>query len=393
MQIRLGPPEKIKKSDGFTYLSVNIDSGETENELWFSVRDQFAEGLTRDRSDAFVMALLFSALKSGSDIVSCAPVSRSLLTSLNQIVIPLLVSKMKAFQHMRVIAEPADDARIADGTGMCWTGGVDSVYTLYRTENCNELKKVTHLLVANHGGLEGEKRQETLYGMEKKFCSGIGKEKGLQVVAVDSNIQDIFPEDFLAAECYRNASAALLLQGLWDTFYISSSYDTGSQCWTAENSGRYDFLLTRMFSTNSTQLHTIGADRKRIGKLKELGDSHVAKKYLHPCIYVTRDRNCGHCSKCVRTLAALRALGEIEKYRSLFDIDDFNARWDEHLAYILVNDKDPFLREILDVMKERGINIPDAAMQKKRIMQAICRVSGNNREMIMDRLNAGNVKS
>ena len=62
-----------------------------------------------------------------------------------------------------------------------------------------------------------------------------------------------------------------------------------------------------------------------VGKLKELGDSQASGKYLHPCIYVTRDRNCGHCSKCVRTLAALKALGEIEKYRDLFDIDDFNA--------------------------------------------------------------------
>ena len=387
MEIKLGSPEEIKKENGYTYLSVSVDTEKTENKLWFSVRDKFAGGLTRDRNDAFVMAVFFSALKSGCDIVSSAPVSRSLLISLNQTVIPLLVSKMNAFKHIRVIAEPIDDVKSADGTGMCWTGGVDSVYTLYRTENCNELRKATHLLVANHGGLEGEKRHEILYSMEKQFSLGIANETGMQVVAVDSNIQDIFPEDFLAAECYRNSSVALLLQGLWDTFYISSSYDTDSLCWMIENSGRYDYLLSRMFSTNSTQIHTIGADRKRIEKLKELGGYQIAKKYLHPCIYVTRDRNCGHCSKCVRTLAALKVLDEIEKYRGLFDVDDFNVRWDEHLAYIMVNDTDPFLKEIMDTLKEQGINIPDAAMQKKKTMQAICKVAGNNREMILNKFN------
>ena len=52
--------------------------------LWFSVDEEYASYLWSESADAFVCAMLWYAMVTGSDIVSEGPVSEQMLFSVNQ---------------------------------------------------------------------------------------------------------------------------------------------------------------------------------------------------------------------------------------------------------------------------------------------------------------------
>lgn len=56
---------RIEKKDGFSYLTVDINTKftpPTSNKLWFSVPSEYEDWLTDDVYDAFLVAALYPAM-------------------------------------------------------------------------------------------------------------------------------------------------------------------------------------------------------------------------------------------------------------------------------------------------------------------------------------------
>jgi hypothetical protein len=84
----------------------------------------------------------------------------------------------------------------------------------------------------------------------------------------------------------------------------------------------------------------------RFDKTKFLSNSPEAKKYLNVCN--ASWANCGKCNKCVRTLLTLDALGCLDDFQVVFDLDEYRKNKENFLKYhfMMYLEKDLVHREI-----------------------------------------------
>ena len=134
--IRLSAPVKVASDAGVRVCSEYSCGGETGT-VWFETGEKYAEYLTSDRLDAFVAVFLPRAMREGCDILCEAPVSRSLLYQVCHYLIPTLSRNIGEYSNIRLIASPADDLTQGRGAVVTgWTGGVDSMFTVMNTLDC-----------------------------------------------------------------------------------------------------------------------------------------------------------------------------------------------------------------------------------------------------------------
>lgn len=387
-KIIIGTPYIKAPENGFVSMNIPVSKNGIKEEIFFSVREEYGKYLVDDRNDATVVAFLPFAMSNGFDIISEAPVSGRLLYSVNHIIIPLLSANIEDFKRVKVIAEPTDRiSSCAGATGLCWTGGVDCMYSLCQSMNSGDMRKVTHLLTADHGGIESTNHRETLLKMEERFKNGIAPEIGAESVIIFTNLQEHLNEPFLAVECFRNASVVLSLQKLWNIFYVSTTYDFNFLAYEKDNCGYYDTFLFELFSTENTAVHPVGGDVPRIKKLEALSSFEPAYRHLHPCIYASSEHNCSVCSKCIRTMTALDVLGTLEKFENVFDVKVFESKKDDYYAQILSQSKNAHYYEIISVMNEKGLKFTETAQRKARILSAAKRIVKENNEVLRKQLN------
>lgn len=375
MELRIGKPY-LRQEPGQVSLCAQVTiQGHTE-EAWFSVESEFGEYLAEDRADAFVVGFLTSAMKFGADIYCEAPITRRLYYQLTAYLIPSMAANMEIYHPISIHA-PVTDAPLscegAVGTG--WTGGVDSMYTLMTHIRPEELgMKLTHLMIANVGTLESDHNTELLHYMAQKARSGIARDLNLSVIAVDSNIQLLQKEHYLSVAAFRLPAAVLALQKLFGVFLHSGAYEFSRFAFVPENSAYYELLPLSCFETDHTVFYSTGSHISRIQKLRELSSFPPARNYLHPCIYAQRS-NCGKCGKCVRTMGALYALGTLDDFWQVFDVEDFYQHKDDHLAGVLAKKESQHYGEVLAVMKHRGMELSPDVQRKARILRAAAQVA------------------
>ena len=373
--ITIGKPF-TETSDGQVRLCAQvIIQGHTE-EAWFSVEPEFAGYLTDDRADAFVVGFLTTAMRLGEDILCEAPITKRLYYQITTYLVPTMAATMDIYRPITIHAPVTDEPLPCEGAvGTGWTGGVDSMYTLMTHLLPEEPgMKLTHLVVANVGTLESNRNTELLRYMAEKARCGIARELELSVVAVDSNLQLLQQENYLAVAAFRLPAAVLALQKLFGVFLHSGAYEFSRFAFVAENSAYYELLPLSCFETECTVFYSTGSHVSRIRKLKELSDYPYARKYLHPCIYQSRS-NCGKCGKCVRTQGALYALGTLDDFREVFDVEEFYRSKEDLLANILSKSESQHYGEVLALMRQRGMELSPEAQRKARILRTAAAVA------------------
>ena len=109
-----------------------IEWNREDSGLWFAVPKEYKQYLCVERGDAFVTAMIWYAMVTGSDIECEVPVSKSMAFQINYYLIPALMKEEKGYKHRIKLICPTTDQPYpnvgAVGTGM--SCGVDSLYTL-----------------------------------------------------------------------------------------------------------------------------------------------------------------------------------------------------------------------------------------------------------------------
>ncbi len=365
--LRIGTVSRHQKEDrAYLYAAVTING--KEDLAWFSVEKEYDAYLTDDRADAFLVGFLTTAMRLGEDIECISPISKRLHYQLTTYLIPSMAANMEIYHPITIhapLTEVALPCQKAVGTG--WTGGVDCMYTLMTHIKAEEPScKLTHLLIANVGTLESEDNQTLLRLMAEKAKNDIAAEMGLQVISVDSNLHLLQDENYLAVAGFRLPAAVLALQKLFGVFLHSGAYEFSRFSFVQENSAYYELLLLSCYETDTTRFYSTGSQISRIQKLKELSSYPPAQKYLHPCIYAHTE-NCGKCGKCIRTEAALYALGTLDRFGSAFDLNAFYQNSNDYLFDILLNSHKQHYGEVLDQLKQTGYQFPPEVLRKARI--------------------------
>ena len=376
--IRIGEPY-IAKMAKEVRLCSEIEMDGQKQIMWFAVRESYGTYLVEDRVDAFVIALLTTAMHNAADIICDAPVTRRLLYQINHYLIPTMTSNMAEFYPIILYAQPTDEVLECEGAVVTgWTGGVDSMFT-YMQNICRSdpAHRLTHLLVANNGAIIGDTR-ETFKRMVEKTEKGFAADTGLSVIGVDTNLQEILDENFLAVTAVRQTAVIAALQKLFRMFLESSAYGFSEFSFCSEKMGSYEMALLKWFETNTTVFYSAGGSFLRWQKLQLLSDFPLAQRYLHPCIYALRD-NCCECEKCIRTETVLYGLGMLDRFAQVFDVQKFEEEKDWYFAKVLTKKEQTHYKEGLELLERRGIDLTNA----QRLADVFMRAQGKNQKNLL----------
>ncbi len=90
--------------------------------------------------------------------------------------------------------------------------------------------------------------------------------------------------------------------------------------------------------------------------------------------------NCGTCRKCKEVQVVLYALGKLDRYSSVFDVDRFRANCSKYLAYILANQKSIWARQVLQIIQDNDIPIEPEVLRYQKQFERVSQIMKRNRE-------------
>ncbi len=189
----------------------------------------------------------------------------------------------------------------AEGVGLFFSGGVDSLYSLLKNQD-----SVSHLVLVQ--GFDIGLTQNELFSLAQASAQKVAADFGKELIVVRTNIRD-FSDRYAAWGMYHGAALAMVghaLSSLVGECIIGSSHPYADlHPWGSHP------LLDPLWSSESVSFLHDGLEANRLQKLALIAKSDVALKALRVCWESEREHNCGRCEKCLRTMAALLALGRL----------------------------------------------------------------------------------
>lgn len=324
--------------------------------LWFDVPLEFGRYLCRERSNAFVVALFWYAMVTGSDIEFETPMSKRLYEGITQELMPELEKNGFAPVALKgpVTSEPVWCER---GVVAGMSGGVDSFYTVkcYGSESVPKEKRLTHLSHYTCSYLfkpgDMDKGLEAMYADEDAIedvilerIKDIAKHKGYPLVVTNTNLdRDYYRGGYIFMAMYRYLACTLALEHLY-SLYISSS--SGHESGQIEASlfaptQHYEDILCRSLRTETFR-YMSSDDQLRTEKIRAVADDDLFRKYASVCFDTGRNgENCGVCYGCLKTIIPLDLLGKLDGFEESFDLDRYRRDREDLFRFLVEFSKRP----------------------------------------------------
>lgn len=361
--LHIGKPRIERVGDKVRLISlVKSPEFEEARDLWFEVDAKYSQYLCDERSDAFLIGMLRYAMGLGYDIECDAPITEELLYNIRTYLIPALSKASPEIYPVSIVADISSDILSnAGAVGAGMSCGIDSLHVL-----CHHLAspypsmKLTHLVLNNVGAYQEGSDQ---FAWQLNHAQQFADEYGCELIHTNSNYTDAFPANHKGlrwTHSYANMFCVYALQKFWRTFYYGSSgYDFSGFSLAKVAKGDcalYDLLSLNVFSTRSLRIYSEGGAKTRFEKTIDVANYEPARKYLHVC---TRDNGpcCNTCEKCCRTLMTLDAIGRLDDFSAIFDVDYYrrNRKW--YLNWMYYNyyffGKESLLEEVYEHFKDQ----------------------------------------
>lgn len=351
-------------------LSVTVDlviDGHTEL-LNINVNDKCVPFLTIDRIDFVVIGFLYFAMKNGFDIESKLPMTQDLWYNIAYHFIPQLALG-NSHLHKPYIKCPFVNKVDASSKKFNATGiscGVDSLYTI-ETNSSNEIpieNRLNALCFFNVGAAMkgGDVLRTPLVEGRLEFAENFANEYGYPFFFIESNIHMLINKysyySHIEMHSYMGMFCVLLIQKGIKQYHYSSGYTLLDFSIANEDnqildSAYYESVIFSTLSVVGISVFSEGADVERKDKIAKLVNWPPSYNYLNVC--VDKVHNCGVCFKCIRTLLEIDALGNIENYRNVFDVDFYKANRYLYLRRMYLDSikgKSHFLEELIPYFKK-----------------------------------------
>lgn len=355
-------------------VSISIDSEELgDRELWFSTDLKYQDSVCESQYDAYLVGLLYPAMRYGEDIHIEGKISKKLLFNVNNYVIPLIKSFSPKCKQIEVTAnELTNEDFDGKGVGTGFSGGIDSFCTIYdhyeiESDSDYKINSFLFLNVGAHGSNDEMKVKEkfiTRYDYLKKFPEEIG----LDFIPVDSNLFSFHPWGHQKTHTLTSVSGIMFLQKLYNKYYYASAgLDYDSIISTALkykdiDIGAYsDVILLPLLSTESLELIPDGNQYTRTEKTLHIMDYEPVHKYLNVCVSGDdTHENCSLCAKCCRTLMTLNSVGKLDEFSHLFDIEKYKNKAEKKYVckQVALKNEDPFAKGNVELAKINNIKLP-----------------------------------
>lgn len=327
------------------------------SKLYFAVDKSYTKYLCTERSDAFVIALLWYAILTEEDICFEMPMSQKLYQGLTERLIPALCSDK--YRQIRLTGSVTSEKLVCQGAvGSGMSCGVDSFYTM-RTH------QLTHVTYYEYGhiymfdqNISLEEYYQKVHEMADRMAdsaSKVAEQSGLGFVYVKTNIdEDFYRGGVIYRAMYGNLACSLAIQKLFCT-YISSSSGHGNDLETGliVPTQNYENLICSSCKTETFEF--VSSDfKKRFEKQERLADDPLFAQYAEVCFapqyldeqFTVREKNCGECYGCLKTMIVFDLLGKLDRFDRVFDLRKYYADRRKYIKIVADGSRRPELSSL-----------------------------------------------
>lgn len=292
-------PLATEERDGQVRRSATLRWRGGERELFSVVPSAWAD--KSEDATGFLSVALPLAMRRGEDLDVRGPVSPRFLNALEALQ-ECYSQWNPEMARIAVSASPGEPREPAGGRGVFLSRGVDSLFAAAR--DAHRLRAAVHVV-----GIEPI-HDEHVRDQEALLAGRAAADLGLESVVVEANVRELSGpvfadwEDFVAPGL---AFCAHALAGGLQAVLIGSAdtYATIEPCGTSP-------LLDPLYSSEAMELEHAAITHSRLGKVKWLAAHRPdLLPQIKVCYGDNRTDNCGHCAKCVVTMAALHASGAL----------------------------------------------------------------------------------
>jgi hypothetical protein len=279
-------------------------------DIWFESSDV----TLRASVEAFTSAFLVPAAALERPLVVTAPVAADFAAGLPRIldIVGGWWDYSRASPSLEIAAAPQraepdrPPAAKPGGTALCFSGGVDSFYTLLAAGRHVDAMVFVH-------GFDIKLADELRSAAVEEHLRTVAAAVGARPVFIRTNLRS--HPVYRATNWSRTHGGALaaighLLADNWSTLLISAAYSLDDP-----NSCGSHWDLDPLWSGAGLTVEHVGAECDRNEKLAALKDDPLVQRYLRVCWENRSERlNCSRCEKCIRNEVALAALGALDSF-------------------------------------------------------------------------------
>ena len=366
---------------------INPNTGVMEKRpLFFEFERRYEEYLCPERSDAFVMGLLSTAMENDCNIEFKTPMTDRLFYQMNDDYLPMMAKYNANFPLSDIrLSGPVTSAELLTGGGGYGvaTGcscGVDSLYTVYKKTHCSvDRYNLTHLFCHSCGTLDcNEERIKALYTRIYRRVENLSAYLGLEACGCWTNIHTFYKFPYKIFCYFYTTTAAgcvFALQKLFSVYYESSSYTLEQIHLEAlqNYSGTLDGSMLDIYTlpcmnTDTLTFYSAGTEATRIEKQEAIADYPAAQKFLSVCgieydggEIAENKYNCSRCEKCVRTMTNFYAINKLDNFAGVFDVQDYKANFAKRLGRWMGICKKHYIHDLMPRLRQNNIKIPFGA--------------------------------
>lgn len=360
-------------AEGRVRLAAAVDSEDGCRTLWFSLPEAFADHVDPACLDPFVITLLFEASRNGQDLTVKGRMSTRLFYNFSHGYAYLLSRLTEDSKIIRLLPSDLGDRSGSAGGDHVATGfsaGIDSFQTFidHNVDPAIEGYRISHFLLNDVGSHGASMTAAEVFTDRRRRVARFANEMGIPLIDIQSNMADFFcGTPFQLTHTLRNVAAATLLQGYIGKFLYSSSFKY-DECFVGPtyDVGYSEPYALHLLSTDDLTCISSGSRYSRLEKTINISQFEPTYRYLDVCVDPAAggDKpNCSRCWKCSRALLTFEALGVLDRYHEVFDLDVFRAHRDRYIATTLhdMSRKNPNDADVLQFSRDRLINPPSAA--------------------------------
>lgn len=349
-----------------------------KKECYFEFEKECEKYICDERSDAFVMGLLTTAMENNMDIEFEAPISEKVYYQLSTYYIPM-ISKYNADYPMHNIKliGPLDNSPIknekAVATGC--SGGVDSFYTIAKhlSKDVPNSNKITHLIYNSSASADILKeRLIKSHAKNIEIVKSIAKDCGIKCIACYNNLYEFYKyplESFTMFFTIIFSAVPFALQKIIKTYYASSGepidkFSISLKKEKGRDASLFDIFTLECINSENLNFYSTGMEINRIEKEQYISEFHPAQEKLTVCAdtpYIEKNikfTNCSICPKCLRTMVQFYAIGKLDNFKKVFDVENFYKHKAKYIGKMMGSSKVNYVKETKLMASKNKIKIP-----------------------------------
>ncbi len=340
--------------------------------MWVAVEEKNADMLADNVYDPFVLVPVMLGMYYKQDVHIEGNISRRLYHNMSHYLMNIFDRFSDRTSPIKFTVKGFDSVEQTGnliGTGI--SCGVDSLVTIYdnyinETDPNFRINSLFFVNCGTHGDFEDEATEKRWQNRIMLNRTG-AEDLGLPMYLINSNLHAFTHKIGERVIGYLAIySCVLSLQRYIKRYYTSSNYSYDEiSCYT-NMSRNYDIdeycgsFMPHLISTECFELVIDGCQYTRAEKTERISDWEFAQKHLNVCVpCLDGGRNCSNCSKCIWTLIPLEAIGKIESFKDVFDLNTYRRNAFRWKCYFLSNHgKDRMQTSVMDYAKAHGMKLP-----------------------------------